>query len=536
MAQETPQLQSSLSRDGAAALMASIPGVNQVTNFFQGNPMITPIGQLIERATDSIQPSENWALFLEICDVINESGEQGPRDAIRAIRKRLQVATGNRNFTTVMYTLTALETAVKNCGRRFHVQVAQKDFLKDMTNIMNPKHDPPIVVQDKILSLIQCWSIAFRVAPELRAVEQTYQDMKSRGIVFPVPDESAAPIITPKPSGQHGGSPSRGTSVRASPAKTHLPLNNERPALPAHGTANFTMASAHQQHQQQHHNQPAPRDIRQIVEMSGPVMPTPEQMAKLRSELDIVNGNIRVMGDMLSEMMPGEEDPADLELLQELNRTCRAMQTRLLELIEKISAEEVVEELLHINDDLNNAFLRFERFERYRTGKTSSATGNVQSTSAEPQQRSPSHVSPARNGEAGPPLIDFNSPTGSSKAHENTDDIRQQLATLDVAAGDKAAPAAGFGGKEDEFREMEAWLGATGDGHAAVSSSEFDDFLASRLQGGDDGAKVSSSAVAAPPSSIRSIADVPSISATSGAVSRVHRTSKKEDDQDLLLG
>lgn len=51
-------------------------------------------------------------------------------------------------------------------------------------------------------------------------------------------------------------------------------------------------------------------------------------------------------------------------VLQELNRTCRAMQQRIVELISRVSNEEVTEELLHVNDDLNNVFLRYERWGR----------------------------------------------------------------------------------------------------------------------------------------------------------------------------
>lgn len=47
---------------------------------------------------------------------------------------------------------------------------------------------------------------------------------------------------------------------------------------------------------------------------------------------------------------------------KELNRTCRAMQQRIVELISRVSNEEVTEELLHVNDDLNNIFLRYERY------------------------------------------------------------------------------------------------------------------------------------------------------------------------------
>ena len=49
---------------------------------------------------------------------------------------------------------------------------------------------------------------------------------------------------------------------------------------------------------------------------TGPVMLAPEQLAKLKSELDIVQQNVNVFSEMLTEIIPGQEHPNDLELLQ----------------------------------------------------------------------------------------------------------------------------------------------------------------------------------------------------------------------------
>ena len=52
--------------------------------------------------------------------------------------------------------MQVLETCVKNCGHRFHVQVATRDFIDGvLVKIISPKTNPPTIVQDKVLSLIQ---------------------------------------------------------------------------------------------------------------------------------------------------------------------------------------------------------------------------------------------------------------------------------------------------------------------------------------------------------------------------------------------
>uniref|UniRef100_A0A8C7C3L5 Target of myb1 like 2 membrane trafficking protein n=1 Tax=Neovison vison TaxID=452646 RepID=A0A8C7C3L5_NEOVI len=271
--------------------------------FLLGNPFSTPVGQCLEKATDGSLQSEDWTLNMEICDIINET-EEGPKDAIRALKKRLN---GNRNYREVMLALTVLETCVKNCGHRFHILVANRDFIDSvLVKIISPKNNPPTIVQDKVLALIQS-----------------------------VPEVDPAATMPRSQSQQR----TSGSSYSSPPAPYSAP---QAPAL----------------------------------SVTGPITANSEQIARLRSELDVVRGNTKVMSEMLTEMVPGQEDSSDLELLQELNRTCRAMQQRIVELISRVSNEEVTEELLHVNDDLNNVFLRYERFERYRSGRSVQNTSN----------------------------------------------------------------------------------------------------------------------------------------------------------------
>ncbi|XP_044636678.1 target of Myb1 membrane trafficking protein isoform X1 [Equus asinus] len=348
-------------------------------DFLLGNPFSSPVGQRIEKATDGSLQSEDWALNMEICDIINETEEGcdatssektlltpppptpahcyrrtcllpslSPRDAFRAVKKRI---VGNKNFHEVMLALTVLETCVKNCGHRFHVLVASQDFVEGvLVRTILPKNNPPTIVHDKVLNLIQSWADAFRSSPDLTGVVAVYEDLRRKGLEFPMTDlDMLSPIHTPQrtvfnsetPSGQN----SAGTDAsQRGDSGQHTALLSTPAVLPS----------------------------------DAPITPTPEQIGKLRSELEMVSGNVRVMSEMLTELVPTEAEPADLELLQELNRTCRAMQQRVLELIPRIANEQLTEELLIVNDNLNNVFLRHERFERFRTGQSAKAPSEAE--------------------------------------------------------------------------------------------------------------------------------------------------------------
>ncbi|KFB36073.1 AGAP006097-PB-like protein [Anopheles sinensis] len=343
-----------------------------MTSFFNvgalgGNPFSTPVGQKIEQATDASLASENWALNMEICDMINESSD-GARDAMKAIRKRLAQNAG-KNYTVIMYTLTVLETCVKNCGKAFHVLVANKEFIQELVKLIGPKNDPPPIVQEKVLSQIQIWADAFRSQPDLNGVVQVYQELKNKGIEFPATDlDAIAPIYTPQ-------------------------------------------------------RMPPPSSLSQ------------DQIAKLQSELDIVAMNMSILGEMLTELKPGQEDAADYKLLTDLAATCREMQSRIVELIGKVQHDELTAELLRLNDELNNLFLRHARYEKNRDPKSA--------TSATPSAILGAALGAPGAGEPRDPasLIDLSDETGgatgggaAAAAAARANIISSQLAGLSLAA------------------------------------------------------------------------------------------------------
>ncbi|ODN02188.1 TOM1-like protein 2 [Orchesella cincta] len=531
-------------------LLAKAPSKDEIMSFFGGNPFSTPIGQKIEHATDAALASENWALNMEICDLVN-SAEDGPKDSVRAIRKRLQQNAG-KNYTVVMYTLTVLETLVKNCGKRFHILVCQKDFGQELVKLIGPKNDPPTIVQEKVLGLIQSWADTFRGQPELVGIVQLYEDLKSKGIEFPMTDlDSMVPILTPKRSVEtepilHPVNLGERHQPQQQPHQQQLQQEPPPPQqvqmyiflcsvliltyllsskvkdlnmISPPSTASSSTAETHGQ---------SNNDVTAIKPPQVKV--TPEQLVKIRRDLDIVQGNMAVFAEMLSEVKPGQEIPSgDMELLEELNTACKEMQRRIAELLCTVSSDELTAEMLHINDELNNLFLRYGRHKK-NIEKTSGSGGSQPTGNKdEPSlidfgggDQSAANLASkigALNVSGGNPSSgaipkttshpkkepdDFDmfaqsrgatyekSKTSGSTYADNTN-VDQKVGNLGDAARNKE-PLEDEDilktHRESDFDEMEAWLNANppagavpsaaAAGTASLTSSEFDKFLAER--------------------------------------------------------
>ncbi|KAI0318377.1 hypothetical protein OF83DRAFT_1056989 [Amylostereum chailletii] len=155
-----------------------------------GGGTTNPYDDIVAKATDENLTSENWEIILNLCDKVTDEGEQGARNVIASIMKRMT----HRNANVQLYSLALVESLTKNCGKDLHSEVASRAFTQALERIVTDRtsHDK---VRRKALGLISMWTAEFENDPTLGIMEECYESLKAKNYKFEAPDEPPPPDV-----------------------------------------------------------------------------------------------------------------------------------------------------------------------------------------------------------------------------------------------------------------------------------------------------------------------------------------------------
>ncbi|KAF3330585.1 TOM1-like protein 2-like protein [Carex littledalei] len=261
---------------------------------------------LVEKATSHLLIGPDWAMNLEICDMIN-TNRWHSKEVIKAIRKRLQ----NKHSNVQFLALTLLEAMMKNCGESVRFEIAEYEVLQEMVKIVRKQND--FQVRDKALILLDSWQEAFGgPGGQYPQYYLAYIELKRSGVQFPrrAPD---APLTF--------GNATSSSSPHAQPyASSGYVSNSQAPGeRGAPVVANVSMGELH----------------------------------NMRSAMELLT-------EMLRAVNPRDRGAIQDEVITDLVSQCKSNQNKIVQLINSSGDEQVLAEALTLNDGLQNVIAKHD--------------------------------------------------------------------------------------------------------------------------------------------------------------------------------
>ncbi|KAK9895200.1 hypothetical protein P389DRAFT_154014 [Cystobasidium minutum MCA 4210] len=148
-----------------------------------------PYDDIVAKATDENQTSEDWGVLATVWDKVNDDGPTCARNCITAIQKRLQ----HRNANVQLYSLTLADSLVMNCKVDLHREISSRAFTQTLSRLVQDRttHDK---VKKRVMQLLQKWSQQFKKDETLGIVEETYDQLKKS---YRFDDPSSEPAAVP---------------------------------------------------------------------------------------------------------------------------------------------------------------------------------------------------------------------------------------------------------------------------------------------------------------------------------------------------
>uniref|UniRef100_A0A8C2GIF4 Golgi associated, gamma adaptin ear containing, ARF binding protein 3b n=1 Tax=Cyprinus carpio TaxID=7962 RepID=A0A8C2GIF4_CYPCA len=343
--------------------------------------MAFPEGESLEswlnKATHPTNRQEDWEYIIGFCDQINKELE-GPQIAVRLLVHKI-----HSQEWEALQALTVLEACMKNCGRRFHNEIARYRFLNELIKVVSPKYMGDSVsekVKNKIIEMLYSWTVAF---PNEAKIADAYQTLKRQGLVMSDPELTVDKTLIPSP-----------------PTRPKNPVfdNEDMGKLLAE-----LLRSKNPEDLQE-----ANRLIKNMVKEDEARV---QKMTKRSNTLEEVNNNVKLLSEMLSQYDRDRSSDADRELIKELYERCDKLRRTAFKLAtEAEDNDSSLGDILKANDDLSRVIGSYKRIvegqaddgdgEDLRPAASEGTTGTLidlaglDEPSSPPTTNSPSHKPP----------------------------------------------------------------------------------------------------------------------------------------------
>ncbi|KAK8724189.1 hypothetical protein OTU49_011259 [Cherax quadricarinatus] len=151
----------------------------------------SPFDQIVEKATSEKNTSEDWGQIMDICDRVKENNV-GPRDCIKSVAKRLN----SENPRIVLQAITLLDACINNCGRKFLLEVASRDFEQELRKHLTSTRTHH-KVSERLRESLKKWAEGeFKGDPQLGLIPALYNKLKQDGYDFSVQSDSPKKTTT----------------------------------------------------------------------------------------------------------------------------------------------------------------------------------------------------------------------------------------------------------------------------------------------------------------------------------------------------
>ncbi|XP_062388207.1 ADP-ribosylation factor-binding protein GGA3 [Sardina pilchardus] len=283
----------------------------------------------LNKATHPTNRQEDWEYIIGFCDQINKELE-GPQIAVKLLIHKIH----SPQEWEALQALTVLEACMKNCGKRFHNEIAKYRFLNELIKAVSPKYlgdSVPEKVKTKIIEILYSWTVAF---PNEAKISDAYQTLRRQGLISSDPELPVDRMLLPSP-------PTR--------AKNPVFDNEDMGKLLAE-----LLRSKNPEDLQE-----ANRLIKSMVKEDDVRV---LKMTKRMKTLEEVNNNVKLLNEMLSHYDKDRSSESDRDLIRELYDRCDKLRRTAFKLAtETEDNDSNLGDILQASDDLSKVISLYRR-------------------------------------------------------------------------------------------------------------------------------------------------------------------------------